>query len=238
MSNSQVSSYMPASRGTIRGWVESRFRSLAYLLWKRELNRLVQNNRSRILRVVDIGCGPGFLLESLRSWFPNASLTGVDASEQLLAVMSSRCKDGRGLIGDACSIPLPDASEDVVFCLHVVEHLANPQQFFSEARRVLRPKGLLVMATPNLDGLGAKIMKENWIGYSDSTHISLHGAAFWRDVSMKAGFTIRRDGTTGLSGIPAFRHFPLGLLQRLPILLFGFFPWSKGEAYICVAEAA
>jgi len=45
--------------------------------------------------------------------------------------------------------PLADASADLVVCDNVLEHLPEPQAFFAEARRVLRPGGVLCVRTPN-----------------------------------------------------------------------------------------
>lgn len=48
------------------------------------------------------------------------------------------------------------------------------------------------------------------------------------------GFTCVRSGTTGLSGIPAFRQFPLAVFNYVPFVLFGALPWKRGEAFLGV----
>ena len=141
----------------------------------------------------------------------------------------------KAFLGDACALPLANRSADVAFALHVVEHLAQPEQFFAEARRVVRPGGLLVIATPNAASLGARIMGRKWIGFSDPTHVSLHRPSYWSELLGQFGFEIARDGTTGLSGIPLLNKMPLGLIHWIPTFFFGYFPWKLGEAYICVA---
>ena len=45
-------------------------------------------------------------------------------------------------------LPLPDASADVVTCLAVIEHVDRPDVLAAEARRILRPGGVLVVTTP------------------------------------------------------------------------------------------
>lgn len=229
--------YLPHPQDTLKGKAQTVYRNLAYFTWKRELNRL---NESRhypsTAAVVDVGCGPGFLLGCLESWFPSLETIGIDASEQLLQVARTRCPRARLLKGDAANLCLESESADILFALHIVEHLSRPDSFFLEAMRVLRPGGVLIFATPNLDGLGARIMKKHWRGYSDPTHVQLHGPAFWRGLAIRSGFKVMREGTTGLSGIPPFDKMPFGLIHWIPIFLFGSFPWTLGEAYICRAR--
>jgi SAM-dependent methyltransferase len=172
----------------------------------------------------------------LRKAFPDIALTGVDTRLDLLACVKSRVAKVEIVQGDAQGLPLQDKSQDAVFCLHVVEHLPAPEVFFREAHRILRPGGILLMATPNAQGLGARIMGDRWIGYEDPTHICLRGPSVWRQMLKSNGFRVQRDGTTGLSGIPVFRSFPLCVLQRIPLFFCGCFPWRFGEAYMCIGE--
>jgi ubiquinone/menaquinone biosynthesis C-methylase UbiE len=228
--------YMPHAANTFRGACENLYRRLAYDIWRRELKRFGRRQSQDSLKIADVGCGPGFLLACISKWFPMAELTGIDQSDELLRVARSRCKALRTLRGDASSaLPLQERSVDVVFALHVVEHLVEPTKFLKEAYRVLRAGGMLVVATPNLEGLGAKLMKQRWIGYSDPTHVQLHGPQFWQELLQEAGFDIANDGTTGLSGIPWLAKMPLALVHWVPTFIAGYYPWSRGEAYIAVA---
>ena len=197
----QAQLYLPREEGTLRGSAENLFRRLQYNLWGRELRRFASQHPSSRLRIVDVGCGPGFLLRCFARWFQCAELTGVDQSRALLQIAQSRCDGMKALLGDACALPLGDRSADVAFALHVVEHLAQPEQFFAEARRVVRPGGLLVIATPNAASLGARMMGTRWIGFSDPTHISLHPPSYWSELLRRSGFEIVRraqDRVTGL----------------------------------------
>jgi ubiquinone/menaquinone biosynthesis C-methylase UbiE len=227
--------YLPRPGDTIPGKSEKWFRLLMYEAWIRELRRFCKSQKTSSFRVIDVGCGPGFLLRSVAGRFPGAELVGIDQSEELLLVAQSRCEKMTALRGDACALPLSSGYADAVFALHVVEHLMHPDGFFAEARRVLRPGGLLIVATPNAQGLGARMMRKRWRGYSDPTHISLHGPSFWEEMISGSGFEIVRQGTTGLSGIPWFDRAPLGLIHWIPIFICGSFPWKLGEAYVSIA---
>jgi len=231
--------YMPHGANTIKGRAQRVFRSFAYHLWQRKLTEFRGRSKpGSNLRIADLGCGPGFLLENFAKWFPEAELIGIDTSDRLLEVARERCPTGHFIKGDVSSLPIQFASVDVLFALHVVEHLTVPADFFGEARRVLRPGGMLIIATPNADGVGARLMKEKWVGHSDPTHICLNGPAFWRQALANAGFSIQRDGTTGLSGLPVLNKFPVSLIHWIPTFIFGYYPWELGEAYICEAIRA
>jgi ArsR family transcriptional regulator len=100
-------------------------------------------------RVLDIGTGTGRLLELLG---PRATTAlGIDASRDMLALARSRL--GRaGLahcsvrLADMYRLPLPDGSFDLVVLQMVLHYAEDPAGVLTEAARVLRPGGLLVVA--------------------------------------------------------------------------------------------
>lgn len=57
------------------------------------------------------------------------------------------------IYGDACQLPLGNETFDTVVAFQVMEHLLEPDMFLSEAFRVLRPKGVLVLTTPFMWGI-------------------------------------------------------------------------------------
>jgi len=103
--------------------------------------------------VVDVGCGRGAWTEDgvamrrdLR-WMRGkcARVIGIDVSEA--GRENPSLDEFRALEGE--SWPLGDASVDLVLADHVLEHVAAPDRFFSECRRVLRAGGHLCVRTPN-----------------------------------------------------------------------------------------
>lgn len=52
------------------------------------------------------------------------------------------------VVSDIASIPLPDASFDVILCSEVFEHLADPLKAIAEFSRLLKPKGTLIITAP------------------------------------------------------------------------------------------
>ena len=59
-----------------------------------------------------------------------------------------RALDGIDVVFDACAMPFPNTSVDVIFAMHVLHHIAQPRLFFAELERVLKPGGSLVAVEP------------------------------------------------------------------------------------------
>jgi len=94
-------------------------------------------------RILEVGCGNGYLLRALRDRFPAAALVGVDLSSDMLALARERSIPGCEIRReDVRSLPFPDASFDVVVserCLINVPDEDGQARALREIHRVLRP---------------------------------------------------------------------------------------------------
>jgi len=117
------------------------------------------------LRVLDFGCGPGFLFDHMVRLRPEWRFVGVDFSEHSVITARQRCASYSGFesVERISSLPTPlDAqSFDAIFAVEVVEHLDDAQlkATLSEFHRLLRPGGTLCITTPNAENLeNSKLM--------------------------------------------------------------------------------
>jgi SAM-dependent methyltransferase len=98
--------------------------------------------------VLDAGCGSGYGSAALGE---SARVVGIDFSAE--AVKHAACTfGGPGIcfLQAACeTLPFADGAFDLVVAFEVIEHLEKWRDLLDEARRVLRPTGMLLVSTPN-----------------------------------------------------------------------------------------
>jgi len=99
-------------------------------------------------KALDVGCGAGLLAEPLARL--GAKVTAIDASAELIAAAIDHAA-GAGLAIDYRAIAVENLSGqfDLVTCMEVVEHVAEPAAFVAALAKRLAPGGLLIMSTPN-----------------------------------------------------------------------------------------
>lgn len=102
-------------------------------------------------RMLDVGTGPGHILLLVVERFPDAEVVGLDLSPRMLEHAARRRAGSPHAarialeLGDAKGLPFPDASFDVVFSNTILHHIPDPRTLLAEARRVLRPGGVLLI---------------------------------------------------------------------------------------------
>ena len=100
-------------------------------------------------RVLDLGCGGGFLSNYLAE--RGHRVIGVDTTAENLAIAraNDRSHSATYVRGDACALPFARHSFDVVCAMDLLEHVEDPERVIAEASRVLAPGGLFVFHTFN-----------------------------------------------------------------------------------------
>ncbi len=106
-----------------------------------QYEKLFNLDHNRDLKILEIGCGPGALAESLHRWYPKAQITAIDRDSIFISFARDNISGIRFLEGDATHLPFENDSFDVTISNTVQEHI-EPSAFWGEQRRVLKPGGV------------------------------------------------------------------------------------------------
>jgi 2-polyprenyl-3-methyl-5-hydroxy-6-metoxy-1,4-benzoquinol methylase len=152
----------------------NRLKVQAMMGWEKEYKYLKWYGLKDGMKVLEVGCGPGFITERLVENLPNSEITALDVNEQLLSeaklllnkVPNSKIKFVQSSVYDT---GLSNNSYDFVVARLIFLHLYEPVKAMLEIFRILKPGGKLVIididdgifgvVQPNIDNLHSIINK-------------------------------------------------------------------------------
>ncbi len=125
-------------------WIEYLPQSMALRQRSYDLMNIQAQNS-----VADIGCGTGCAVAELSS--RSAVSTGIDISEKMISIAHQRFPSHHFQIAPAEHLPFANNSLDAYRAERLYQHLLNPAIALSEAQRVLRPGGRIVLIDLDYD---------------------------------------------------------------------------------------
>jgi SAM-dependent methyltransferase len=191
-------------------------------LWERLPEQLVQPDLELRLahlragvraedRVLDLGCGDGrFTAELARL---GAAATGVDIAEAALNRARAAHPDLDFKLAPIDGpLPFDDGSFDVVWTTEVIEHVVDTARWLSEVRRVLVPRGRLLLTTPSHGRL--RVALSGVEAFSDplGDHLHLYTKGSLENLLAEFGFDEISVRTAG--GPPLLRRLLLARAVR------------------------
>lgn len=158
--------------------------------------------------LLDVGCYTGIFVEiaARHGW----DAWGVEPSQW--AVEHAHTRGLHVVQGTLDTADLPEAHFDVVTMWDVIEHVADPRETLQQAHRLLRPNGLLVVHTIDIDSSFAQLMGARWPWLMEM-HLYYFSRRTLRAMLEKCGFQV-------LSDRPQGRYLRLGyLMSRVSALM-------------------
>jgi 2-polyprenyl-3-methyl-5-hydroxy-6-metoxy-1,4-benzoquinol methylase len=140
--------------------------------WLRTYRRRAQVLDGRVApggRILDIGCAAGFFLEVMRE--KGFDGWGLEVSAPIASEARRRLGEDRIAVGTLTDHPYPPGEFDLVSFWDVVEHLPDPVDALTRARQLLRPGGLLLVETQNIESRFAKVMGRRWQHFKQTEHL-------------------------------------------------------------------
>ena len=147
---------------------------LMFLFWKRARYDLPKINFPDYIstgKVLDIGCGTGNYLRILREF--GWDVYGIEPFERVAEI--GRKQFGLNIkTGTLLDHNFPDNYFHFISMNHVLEHLHNPVEVLSEAKRILHPDGMISIRTPNMNCFGYKRFGKNWLYIDTPRHLIIY----------------------------------------------------------------
>jgi ubiquinone/menaquinone biosynthesis C-methylase UbiE len=138
-------------------------------------------------RVLDLGCGDGVFTAELAGM--GARPVGADVADAALERARDRHPDlAFELVPLDGTLPFADNSFDVVWASEVIEHVGDTARWLSEVRRVLAPRGALLITTPSHGRLRILLGGMERFSPPLGDHLHLYTSASLRQVLEEFGF--------------------------------------------------
>ena len=137
--------------------------------FRRRLLAAQRKLRSDRPLLLDVGCALGdCLLEAKKLGWENPQ--GLEVSEY--AVEFAKSRDLLVFRGDLFNHPFESNSFDLITLQDMLEHTTNPLSQLEAAYQLLKPGGYILITTPNVEGILAKILRSFWYHYKPGEHLT------------------------------------------------------------------
>ena len=98
---------------------------------------------------IDIGCNQGYAVEAARQMKFNAC--GSDVDNEAIDKASKDFPDCTFFHNSIEEIADKDKKYDLIYCSEVIEHVKDPVSFTKSLKKILKPKGIIFLTTPDID---------------------------------------------------------------------------------------
>ena len=148
-------------------------------------------DQTRPPRLLDIGCGNGDFLAYIQT------LGWAGQGLELDSAAANRARQAGLAVQTGPLTPTsfaPDSFDGITIS-HVIEHLHNPIEVLESCYRILRPGGVLWIATPNMASYGQAKFKQNWLNLDPPRHLLLFNFQNLKELLKRVGFEVPKHNS-------------------------------------------
>ncbi len=153
-------------------------------------------------KLLDVGIGTGLFLQLAAK--NNWQTYGVDISKYAINLAKKKTK-AKLFLGDLAKLNLENNFFDVINMRHSIEHMQSPELVLKNAFKILKPGGLICIATPNSYGLHAKFFGNLWPHLSLPYHLHFFSKDSLSTIVKQQGFLVLELKTEELSSYELFK---------------------------------
>lgn len=109
------------------------------------------------IKILDLGCGPGQLINELYENFKNIEITGIDFSDKMIEISKERNPKASHLKLDVAELNKLKGKYDIIICTHSLPYYKEPEKVFKELSRLLKDNGRVFMGFASGDNFYDKL---------------------------------------------------------------------------------
>jgi SAM-dependent methyltransferase len=145
-------------------------------------------------RVLDLGCGRGYITALVRDRFPQAEISALDVSLSAIEAAAGRFPGIDFIVADAFDPPYRAGYFDLVICNNLWEHVPNPLHLLTKISRVLAPGGYVVISTPSRYRLGniVRVLTGRAVNLISKLHVTEYSVGQVKEQLRHGGFDVVR----------------------------------------------
>lgn len=164
--------------------ISNSYKCFPFSVIKGRLAWILKVNISKTTRILDVGCGSGTFLKVIKDKF-NPIIEGIDPSSNAVeAGKENGLVIKKGFIKD---IPAENRY-DIIYMLHVIEHLDDPTSELKYLYELLNHNGKLIIGTPNTRSLERYLFGKYWDGWDAPRHIYIFNTKSLKYLLKNIGF--------------------------------------------------
>jgi len=182
---------------------------------KRLFKRLLSEFNGKPINILDIGGGSGWLLDTIKSVYPQVEITQVvDIDSQAKEIAE---RQGHRFFNGPVEEFTSDIKFDFVLMLNLIEHIANPLETLRQIQGMMNPGGLMLIKTPNTESLDARLFRSSyWGGLHCPRHWILFSMSSFKLMVSKTNLEVKKIKYT--QGAPFWAWSVLLKMQRAKLV--------------------
>ncbi|MGM0579993.1 MAG: class I SAM-dependent methyltransferase [Bacteroidota bacterium] len=158
-------------------------RKYALATKRRLINSVAKDKKGRLL---DYGCGTGYFLETMKE---NGWKTyGLEPNEKAREIAKTKSKVKESLE----ELNLKNKKFDIITLWHVLEHIHNINDTIKILKTILKEKGKIIIAVPNIESYEQNIFEEDWAAYDVPRHLYHFSQDTMNTLMLKHGLKIKK----------------------------------------------
>lgn len=171
------------------------------------LKKIFENyDRNDSFSLIDVGCGGGTFLNSVKHYFPNSNIVGVDVSQS--AIDSLEANGIKGICSSLYDFSI-NQKFDFIVSSQVLEHLNKPYEYIKKLKNLSHDKTICFIDIPATDSYSAKKYGRYWVHWDLPRHSIMYSQKALK-VLFKEYRNIEYIYAGSIYGILSSRNLKLG----------------------------